>query len=83
MLIHLYSSYIDSNNSNNAAKNKKLANEGSSRSYSDRPMSNGHARAPNTGSGAERQLRDEQEFELEALMSDDDEDVPLKQNGRP
>lgn len=90
MLIHLYSSYIDSNSSSNnpaaKTKNNKLAdnNKNGRRSYSDNPLPNGHARAPHaaSGGGAERQLRDEQEFELEALISDD-EDEPLKSNGRP
>lgn len=39
---------------------------------------NGHARAP-LGVGADRQMRDAEEFELEGLMSDD-EDEP-KTNG--
>ena len=72
MLLHLYSAYSQS------SKGKGT----SSSSYSDRPLPNlpnGHARGP-----TDRQAQQAQEFELEALMSEDDEDPESgKLNGRP
>lgn len=67
MLIHLYSSYTDSN-----ATAKSAKPESSRRTYRDIPLPNGHAPAPNAA--VERQARDAQEFELEALMSDDEDE---------
>ena len=63
MLIHLYSSHMDPNKANPPAKVNGR----------ERPLSalpNGHA---NGHIASERQLRDAQEFELEALMSDEEE----------
>lgn len=72
MLLHLYSSGQQTD-----SQGKKPGN-----TYSDRqrPMPNGHARGH---SDAERQARDVQEFELEGLMSEDeDEGDERKVNGR-
>jgi hypothetical protein len=41
---------------------------------------NGHVRIP---TAADRQAQDAEEFELEGLMSDDDEVATKKTNGRP
>ncbi|CAK1366012.1 hypothetical protein CB0940_09545 [Cercospora beticola] len=68
MLISLYSAYKDPN----ASTAIKLDDE-------ERPRANGHARIPNA---ADRQAADAEEFELEGLMSDDDDDHS-KLNGKP
>ena len=71
MLLHLYSAYATPQKGKNAAK------------PDDRSLPNGHARGH---SAAERQARDVQEFELEGLMSEDEEDADTPQkrkaNGR-
>lgn len=77
MLIHLYSSYSEVNT---APKGSKATNN---RGYRDVPLTNGNARTPS--SAADRQARELQEFELEALMSDDENesDGNKKPNGQP
>ena len=74
MLLHLYSAY-------SAPEKGKKVVKPDDRIRSALP--NGHARG---NSAAERQARDVQEFELEALMSDDEDDSdrthPGKANGR-
>ncbi|KAF2718373.1 hypothetical protein K431DRAFT_348842 [Polychaeton citri CBS 116435] len=68
MLVHLYSYYRNP---------PAVPKPGSTPA---RPTANGHARVPND---ADRQAHDAQEFELEGLMSDDDEDGLQKPlNGR-
>ncbi|KAK3716803.1 hypothetical protein LTR37_006153 [Vermiconidia calcicola] len=72
MLIHLYSAYAEPN------KDKKNMKRG----HTERPLPalpNGHIGGH---SAAERQARDVQEFELEALMSEDEDDRPSKAGGR-
>jgi len=72
MLLHLYSYYATGSDSKHPVK---LGDE-------ERPMANGHARVPNP---TNRQAQDAQEFELEGLMSDDEE-ADAKAglaNGRP
>jgi len=69
MLIHLYSAHLDPNKVKQPAKPDATA----------RPVQNGHARGH---SAAERQLRDVQEFELEALMSDDEDPESAKVGAR-
>ncbi|KAF7185366.1 Protein YTP1 [Pseudocercospora fuligena] len=71
MLLHLYSSY--SNSPTDGKAPVKLGDE-------ERPRANGHARIPNA---TDRQAADAQEFELEGLMSDDDEPEAGKANGHP
>lgn len=69
MLLHLYSAYATPQQNN---KNPvKLGDE-------ERPLTNGHARIPND---IDRQSHDAQEFELEGLMSDDEEPDASKANG--
>ncbi|KAF2159873.1 hypothetical protein M409DRAFT_60466 [Zasmidium cellare ATCC 36951] len=69
MLLHLYSAYANPQQNN---KNPvKLGDE-------ERPLANGHARIPND---IDRQSHDAQEFELEGLMSDDEEPDASKANG--
>lgn len=70
MLLHLYSAYSSPQTSN---KQVKLGDE-------ERPRANGHARIPND---LDRQSHDAQEFELEGLMSDDEEPDASKANGHP
>lgn len=71
MLIHLYSANV-----------KPTVLPKSKDSDERAPMANGHARVPNA---TDRQAADAQEFELEGLMSDDEdaEAGAQKQNGRP
>ncbi|EME43145.1 hypothetical protein DOTSEDRAFT_45128 [Dothistroma septosporum NZE10] len=69
MLLHLYSAYSDSDSA--GKKPIKLDDE-------ERPRMNGQARIPNA---ADRQAQDAEEFELEGLMSDDDEPEARKMNG--
>lgn len=64
MLIHLYSA------STNPDKGKQPMKNGD-RDRPLPPLPNGHARGGHNAT--ERQLRDVQEFELEALMSDDED----------
>lgn len=72
MLLHLYSAHADAKT--NGQRNVKLGDE-------ERPHANGHLRIPND---VDRQSHDAQEFELEGLMSDDeDEPQTSKANGRP
>ena len=61
MLLHLYSAYAPDTK---GKQHVKLGDEENRRP-------NGHARIPNA---ADRQAQDAQEFELEGLMSDDDDD---------
>ena len=70
MLLHLYSYYVASK-----APVKRPRDE-------ERTLANGHARMPNV---ADRQAHDAQEFELEGLMSEDEDDGAAKPgaNGRP
>lgn len=77
MLIHLYSSYTEVNTGPKGSKATSV------RGYRDVPMTNGHVLA--SQSAADRQARELQEFELEALMSDDEDDneTNRKPNGRP
>jgi len=75
MLIHLYSSYNDP-----VASPPKGGKPINGRGYSDHPQENGKSRAPNAN--ADRQMRDVQEFELEGLMSDDEEETSKESNGR-
>jgi len=63
MLLHLYSAHAGGS----AGKGKLPVKAGDE----ERPRTNGHARVPNA---ADRQAHDAQEFELEGLMSDDEED---------
>lgn len=63
MLVRLYSVHKDPSNLNPKAAPLKLGDE-----ENNRPQMNGHTR------GADRQVRDVQEFELEGLMSEDDGD---------
>jgi hypothetical protein len=67
MLLRLYSSY-DKSRAGVQIKDEEV---------DVRP--NGHVRLP---TAADRQAQDAEEFELEGLMSDDDE-VAKKPNGRP
>ena len=71
MLIHLYTYYT----SDGPKKPIKLTGNG-------HPHGNGHVRSPDQ---LERQAHDAQEFELEGLMSDDeDAEAGVKRaNGRP
>jgi len=69
MLLHLYSAHDPQ--SQGKSKVKFGDEEG--------PATNGHARAPN--GVADRQAQDAQEFELEGLMSEDEEPA-AKTNGR-
>ena len=72
MLLHLYSGFSPATN---AAGHQSLKLDGEQR-----PLANGHMRMPPPTA------RDAQEFELEGLMSDDDEHEPLKSdkaNGVP
>lgn len=68
MLIRLYSSHKDPSNLYPKSEPVKLTNgdEESSRRHT-----NGH---PRGGANAERQARDVQEFELEGLISGDEDD---------
>ena len=68
MLIHLYSALTA------ADKGKKAVKPDG------RALANGHARGH---SDAERQARDVQEFELEALMSDEEEESDRPHSGKP
>ena len=68
MLIHLYSALTTSDQGKKAVK------------PDGRPLANGHARGH---SAAERQARDVQEFELEALMSEDEDDSDGLHSGKP
>lgn len=76
MLLHLYSAYAP-----DTSKGKKPMKAGDE----ERPMmGNGHVRLPN--GVVERQAQDAQEFELEGLMSEDEEEAGVKRkvaNGRP
>lgn len=71
MLLHLYSAYAPPEKGKSAVKPDD-------RNRSALP--NGHTR----GGAVERQARDVQEFELEALMSEDEDDSEqmAKSNGR-
>ena len=69
MLLHLYSHYAPDNST--TKKSAKFSDE-------ERPLTNGHARIPDM---ADRQAHDAQEFELEGLMSDDEE-TKTPVNGR-
>lgn len=71
MLLHLYSAYANSNT--NGKRPVKLDDE-------EVPLANGHARIP---TATDRQAADAQEFELEGLMSDDDEPNSARANGKP
>lgn len=74
MLLHLYSHYA---NIRSGKTGKKIDEE--------RSLPNGHSRVPNPM--VDRQAQDAQEFELEGLMSDDEDDTGAKKhgsaNGRP
>lgn len=67
MLIQLYSTY------QNPASTSKLPDD-----EARRPMLNGHPRVPNA---TDREAQDAREFELDDLMSDD-EDASKPLNGR-
>jgi hypothetical protein len=75
MLIHLYSAYSTPDKGKNTVKLDDRSRQN---------MPNGHVRGH---SAAERQARDVQEFELEALMSEDEDDSDRphsgKSNGQP
>lgn len=71
MLLHLYSAFAKPKD--NDRKPIKLGDE-------ERPLVNGHASIP---SDADRRSHDAQEFELEGLMSDDEEPETSKANGHP
>lgn len=77
MLIHLYSSYNEP-----LAMPLKGGKPLNGRGYSDDPASNGKSRAPAPNAATDRQMRDVQEFELEGLMSDDEDETSKKSNGR-
>jgi len=70
MLIHLYSAYATPDKGKNTVKPDDRARQN---------IPNGHARGH---SAAERQARDVQEFELEALMSEDEDDSDRPHSGR-
>ncbi|KAK3070496.1 hypothetical protein LTR53_010373 [Teratosphaeriaceae sp. CCFEE 6253] len=63
MMLHLYSA--QTNGAGNGKLHVKPGDE-------ERPRTNGHARVPNA---ADRQAHDAQDFELEGLMSEDEDDV--------
>ncbi|KAH0125976.1 hypothetical protein KCU66_g6559, partial [Aureobasidium melanogenum] len=65
MLLRLYTYYAE------APTNGKTPDPESRLNGSALP--NGHARIPDA---SDRQIRDAEEFELEGLMSEDDEDLP-------
>ncbi|KAK5689184.1 hypothetical protein LTR17_026457 [Elasticomyces elasticus] len=69
MLLHLYSA-----NTSAIGAGKQPVKPGDE----ERPHTNGHARIPNA---SDRQAQDAQEFELEGLMSDDEDERP-KVNGK-
>ncbi|WPH00790.1 Hypothetical protein R9X50_00362000 [Acrodontium crateriforme] len=65
MLVHLYSAYRPP---------YTPKPRGAGNSVDETPRANGHARVPNA---TDRQAADAEEFELEGLMSDDEEGKPL------
>ena len=65
MLLRLYTYYAEAETSGKPADPESRLN-GSA-------MTNGHARIPDA---SDRQIRDAEEFELEGLMSEDDDDLP-------
>lgn len=71
MLIHLYSAYSTPDKDKNTVKPNGQPRQN---------MANGQAREH---SAAERQARDVQEFELEALMSEDEDDSDRPHSGKP
>lgn len=72
MLIRLYSSHKDPSNLNPKAEPIKLGDEEN--------RANGHPRGV-AAAERERQLRDVQEFELEGLMSDGDDEAESSSEG--
>lgn len=69
MLLRLYSAYMPSPTTSPAVKSED----------EERPrVVNGNGRIPNA---ADRRAQDAQEFELEGLMSDEDEDAAKPLNG--
>lgn len=72
MLLHLYSSYKPAGSSSSDAVNNTTHKPIRLSATNGRPnQPNGHARVPN--GTLDRQAHDAQEFELEGLMSDDEE----------
>ncbi|THW19399.1 hypothetical protein D6D17_09200 [Aureobasidium pullulans] len=69
MLLRLYTYYVDSPTHIKSADPESRLN-GSA-------MPNGHARIPDA---SDRQIRDAEEFELEGLMSEDDDDLSKRHN---
>lgn len=71
MLIHLYSAHVEPNHA--PTTGKKVENGSRNRIYRDVPHANGTL---------DRTARDAQEFELDGLISDDEEMLAGKTNGR-
>lgn len=71
MLLQLWSAYPSTKGE--SKQSIKLNDE-------EAPRTNGNSRIPNA---ADRQAADAQEFELEGLMSDDEEPEAAKMNGKP
>jgi hypothetical protein len=72
MLLRLYTYYADSSTDGKTSDPESRLN-GSA-------LPNGHARS--IPDASDRQIRDAEEFELEGLMSDDDEDITKHHNRR-
>jgi hypothetical protein len=72
MLLRLYTYYADSSTDGKTADPESRLN-GSA-------LPNGHSRS--IPDASDRQIRDAEEFELEGLMSEDDEDLTKHHNGR-
>ena len=77
MLLRLYTVYADAANEKKIVLDPEASRLNGHMNGS--ALTNGHARGPTTA-GAERQsLRDAEEFELDGLMSDDDEPDGMKE----
>lgn len=72
MLLRLYTYYADSSTDGKTADPESRLNG--------HALPNGHARS--IPDASDRQIRDAEEFELEGLISDEDEDLTKHQNGR-
>jgi hypothetical protein len=72
MLLRLYTYYADSSTDGKTPDPESRLN-GSA-------LPNGHARS--IPDASDRQIRDAEEFELEGLMSEDDEDLTKHHDGR-
>lgn len=79
MLISLYTYYADYNNKSKPTDPEYSQLNGHAVNSAERRPMNGHAQMPNE---ADRAIQDAEEFELDGLMTDDEDEAPLqKQNG--